>query len=240
MWEGHSGARSILHSLFHAEVLAVDTLTDEALEDADMICIHTTAAFIPLSDAEQRCMAEYCHKGGTAILNCFSNWSAHGGDGSESVAFLGLGTVARAGFGEEEGESLNKDPTSAAADLTTSGPLGASVEAWARHLPELDLLIGSQDELYNKGHTMYRTNGLIAAGRVVPLSTDWDRQSARRQVEGLRGLSWIPAACERGQALICSNMHWMADDWAWDGGYIGHKGNYMLFGNVCAAACRAL
>lgn len=299
-WAGHAGARAAVAALFDARFQSVDALSDDDLVNVDLVVVHTTSARVALSAQEQQSLRHFCELGGTALLNCFSNWTDNGGYGSEVVNFLGLRPEPRSAFNRTR---ISKMCTHAAcADLSLSGPWfahalyprwkdvcnardrasqgsSAALEmdeddsdeddeddglelshaaigrlAEGPHLlptfaesnaGDVDFYISAADDMLsrepcgefsNTGETFFDATHPLSNGSAVRLCEPRASESNQRCL----GPLWFNSAHGLGQALVCSNMHWIADRAAWDGGLVDISGNTTLWLNLCAAACRAL
>jgi len=257
--------------------------------DADLVIVHTTGAQIKLSNAEQESLRRFCEHGGTALLNCFSNWTRNDGHGGEAVAFLGIRPWPLSRFLKERFSRLHQDlgSVSPCADLCLAGPWGNHelYPAWHSVQVARDSGVHAADALVIPDTLRMSRDGNVHGERQhheVPVTAASmagdiaaaDRMAARRphgsfgncgesefdarrpletgaairlceptaseSSDYCQGPLWFPEACNAGQAMVCSNMHWLADPGFWNGGLFRHMPNTTLWLNLCAASCRSL
>mmetsp|Transcript_129762 Transcript_129762/g.361499 ORF Transcript_129762/g.361499 Transcript_129762/m.361499 type:complete len:434 (+) Transcript_129762:14-1315(+) len=88
-------------------------------------------------------------------------------------------------------------------------------------------------EFVNHGETVFDAARPLASGAAVQLCVPTRPQACC-------GPLWFPTVAGAGQAMVCSNLHWLANPEAWNGGLVRQTGNTVLWLNLCAAACRSL
>lgn len=249
-WDGHQSARELTSVYFDVTFKSMDNLTSDALSDVDLLVVHTTSATVALRTEEQVALQRFIHKGGTALLNCFSQWTMNGGAARELVEWLGIKPRPGAGFGRRRMRNFRTDKL--APEICTAGPFcsGSEEEAWNSHLQlhhsQIEPLGAMHDRdqfnFVNSGETEFDASESIESGQAIPL-LDIERLPVTEKgiTTGAGKLLWFPRSQSfQGQVLVCSNMHWLADSWAWNGGTFTEGDNRRLWINLCAISCSAL
>jgi len=244
-WDGHTCARNLASCLFDVSFVAVAKLSPETLAGADLVVVHTTSAQQALSTDERAALSSFLNEGGTALLNCFSNWTNNGGWGQEPVECLGIQTNRSSTFGHRR---VCRIQTISGLGLCEAGPLQeAPLPDWADVLSKFQDLVRHNNQFpldfVNQGETEFDVASPVTHGYAVPvLDVRQLRPSEQDIKKGCGRLVWFGSCCQggKGQALVCSNMHWLADRHAWNGGMISMGANWRLWLNLCAAACRGL
>eukprot|EP01062_Namystynia_karyoxenos_P041938 TRINITY_DN30609_c0_g1_i1.p1 TRINITY_DN30609_c0_g1~~TRINITY_DN30609_c0_g1_i1.p1 ORF type:complete len:391 (+),score=68.24 TRINITY_DN30609_c0_g1_i1:76-1248(+) len=227
-WQHHSDAREYAQRNFAVTFRTAERLSAEFLQGADLLVLHTTCAAERLSPGEQACLRGFLAAGGTAVINCFSQWTRNGGRAEELVDYLGVRPSPDSIWhsGVQARPILEPDLPSAHLWLTDPGMVAED----------------RYQRMYflNIGETEYDAQVAIESGAAVPLTAPHHEQDQHSR------LLWFPAACGAGQVLLSSNFHWLADRGGWHGGLFstnireGFNANMVLWHSVCAAACPEL
>ena len=208
-WSGFSEARELLGKHFEVEFRTAQHHTGELLDGADMCVVNLTMSSEALSDQEVAALEAFTAAGGTAILNCFSNYS-HNGDFLNKVLNR---------FGIKPVQS------------SFSGRSSCSFDAAEVDSCDLKQILnggfGRVTSLSNIGETKYELS-----------ECQFTRLQLYLNARGAR-MTYLPDV-DGGKALVCTNLHWLCNKNAWNGGYINQPHHQRFLLNLAAASCGAL
>lgn len=195
----------VLAPAFNLELRAAVTLDERLLGGAHVLVLNMTSAEEALSGAERECLQRYVQRGGVAILNAFSSWSANACWNEDVVGWLGVATARGAPFGSRRKWPVSVQTKRSLATLLDGGAL-------------LDGPFGSVRYLENVGATEYALSSrFYGAGGIARALCGGGRPGAT-DASDLAVLSHGPVG--DGLVLLCSNMHWMVGEAGWHGGFL--------------------
>jgi len=206
---GFRGMLETLHHCFALEHVELAQLRFDTLEPLDVLVICTTEG-PALTNDELAAVRAWVEIGGALIASAFSNWSAHGHFAAGTVGWLGLETIPHASFGRF-----------AMHDIIPLEMLDADCEATSLLLAGP---FGQPKHFVNIGETSFN------------VSEDAERCGATRITQDRQGspatIMFYPprpvlhgGVTGKGQVLVCSNFHWIADRGHWNGGTFKYRGN---------------
>ena len=202
-----------LNTCFELRLSLEDTLSEEALAEADMLVVCTTEGQA-LDATEAAAVQAFVRRGGTALLSAFSNWSQFGHYNAMNVRWLGVEVLPHSPF-RMSGVPVQLPNTAAFAPIAHGA-------------------FGDSPMFLNKGHTNFMLRqGALAAG-VVPL--------AAGSLENSLSCAFVPrgsATTGAGQVLVLTNLHCLADPTHWHGGFGDSASNQAFFRNLAATAVAA-
>lgn len=218
----HDAIRRILEPHYRVHMQVGHDLDRSTLEGADLLILDMCGARVGLSAHEQARLRWWVrYDGGVAILNCFSKHSRNGSYNSELVQWLGIDNPPTHLFGPRTAHVL---------------PVDQLVE----RSPALEELLagphGTVDVFENLGSTPF---WLVDHGQPA-------KWICRDLAYFGAGLGKNPRSCGvvgSGAALVCSNLHWLVSEEAWDGGVLEStetNSNAIFLRNIAARAAKAL
>lgn len=213
--------RAILEPVFSLELRAGAELNPSLLDGAHILLANLTMAQEALSAHELGALQAFVRAGGTAILNCFSNWSLNEACNRDLVGWLGVRTETGAAFGPPVRSAVRSDALHSAST--------AEMRALLRGP------FGEVSRFDNNGSTAY-TFDLAVLNGGAGVGEGVEALEVTHSLHFINGRSAVGS----GHVLLCSNFHWLVDENTWHGGTLlrgGHNSNAELLRNLAAIAC---
>mmetsp|Transcript_158376 Transcript_158376/g.485255 ORF Transcript_158376/g.485255 Transcript_158376/m.485255 type:complete len:379 (+) Transcript_158376:38-1174(+) len=202
---GFTQLLGLLRRSFAFEHVEMQELEPARVAQLDVLLLCTTEG-PRLEEAELAAVRAWVERGGALIVSAFSNWSRFGHYAAETVGWLGLETIPRAGFQNQMIYDLA--PTAPGADVTNRllrGPFGHA------------------KQFANTGESLFRVKHSGFGYGAVRLTPPHDHGCLATLV------FYPPRPCScggvtgKGRALVCSNYHWLADAEHWNGGLLHYR-----------------
>jgi hypothetical protein len=211
-FEEFAMAREFLESKFEANFIWVPQVSEEILQNADVVIIGTNDSEEVLSAEERTAIRNFVHNGGSLMLNGFSRWSVNGNFGRDDIAPWGLTSQIQSPFLSYQTHQVEEKLFSpdSPARMIVNGPYG-QVETIA-----------------NRGESVIAMNSQAEGLGCIPLTLTKNTNFFYYPPHETTG--------RKGQGLIYTNLHWCASPDAWDGGMFLHPPNTSLFHNFVTYA----
>jgi len=193
-----------------------------------MLIMNMTSAHESLSVPEVEALVNFIDAGGSAILNCFSQWSNSGDLGKVFAQLVGVKVVEQASFGAKAKHPIETMTDRRGVEIVR-GPFGNC--SFIENLGET-------------AHDRRRAEAQnLAPVPLTALMTLFPALKANREAPASGSVFKPPppGVCAfGGQILLCSNFHWFCSPGHWNGGLIQKADNTKMFLNFAASACRSI